>query len=88
MTYGKGDWAMYVFMPHQAGSLDKLTSWLTLNWENIRKEFVSDKAILIRFPQFRIENNFKLVPFLRELGINRVLSPGANFSRMMKQGGG
>jgi serine protease inhibitor len=85
MTYGNGNWAMYVFMPWQTGSLDKLTAWLIDNWKDIRTRFVSDQPIKIYFPQFIIENDFELIPLLESLGINRVFHSGANFSRMMDQ---
>lgn len=85
MTYGSGNWAMYVFMPRQTGSLDKLTTWLIDNWKDIRTQFESDKSIKVYFPQFTIENDFDLIPQMESLGINRVFHPGANFSRMMKQ---
>jgi serpin B len=83
MTYGNGAWAMYLFLPHQAGPLDKLTPWLIENWDQIRNEFVSDQPILIRVPQFQMECNFELKPVWKALGINRIFNPGANFSRMM-----
>ncbi|MFA6481413.1 MAG: serpin family protein [Bacteroidales bacterium] len=85
MPYGNGEWAMYAFMPHQTGSLDKLTDWLIDNWDDIRTRFVSDKTIKIYFPQFIIEKDFDLIPLLQSLGIRRVFRPGANFSRMMDQ---
>jgi len=86
MPYGNGDWAMYFFLPHQTGKLDKLTPWLVNNWENIRKGFKEDHDILVRIPQFQIENEIDLVPLLQSMGISKVFEPGANFSKMMEAG--
>jgi len=85
MPYGDGTWAMYAFMPHQKVCLDKLTNWLIGNWNQIRTQFKPDKPILVYFPEFKIENDFKLETLLPMLGINRVFEPGANFSRMMNE---
>lgn len=85
MTYGSGNWAMYLFMPRQTGSLDKMTDWLLNNWNTVRKNFEPGDPMLVYLPQFTTENEFDLIPFLESLGIYRVFCPGADFSRMLKE---
>lgn len=85
MTYGSGDWAMYLFLPKRIMQLDKLTSWIVEDWDVIREQFESDQPIKVYIPQFEIENDFGLNDILQKLGMNKVFNPGADFSRMLDE---
>jgi serine protease inhibitor len=85
MTYGSGNWAMYAFLPKQTSSLSLLTDWLIKNWHIAKDQFIEDQPIHVFFPQFTIEKEFDLIPFLREMGVKRIFESTADFSRIMKE---
>jgi serine protease inhibitor len=88
MPYGKGNYAMVVFLPEPGRSVDELVARLDKeNWESWMKEFQETERVEIRFPKFNFKYKIRLNDVLSDMGMGIAFGGGADFSGINKRGG-
>ncbi len=88
MPYGKGNYAMVVFLPEPNRSVDEIVARLDKeNWESWMKEFQETERVEIRFPKFKFAYKIRLNEVLADMGMGIAFGGGADFSGINKGGG-
>ncbi len=88
LPYGKGDFAMAVFLPRPSlGTLELAEQFTENNWAAWVQRFYEEQ-VLLQFPKFKIEYGIGLNNHLRRLGMTLPFLPSADFSNMFAGGGG
>lgn len=84
LPYGKGNMAMYIFLPEDLGEFHK--SLTQEQWAKWRSAFTSDRGELA-LPKFKFEYEERLNDALMDLGMERAFDAfAADFSDMVERG--
>ena len=80
-----GKYCMYVLLPKISGKdgLTKLVAKLpSENWKEVTSSMTTETLVHLRIPKFTTASEFKLVPTMKALGIQRAFTPAAQFNQM------
>lgn len=79
LPYANEQTSLYVFLPHESGSLASFGTQLTAkNWQHWQTQFKSGEVSL-ELPRFKIQYDCQLKKTLSALGLQHAFSPEANF---------
>jgi serpin B len=88
LSYGKGNYNMYVFLPNQDKILQDMIEKLDAdNWETWMKSFNITQNIDIKFPKFKYGYEIKLNDILTEMGMGVAFTGAADFTGINRDGG-
>ncbi|HZH73217.1 MAG TPA: serpin family protein, partial [Mariniphaga sp.] len=88
LSYGKGNYNMYVFLPRQDHNLSSLIENLNdKNWNNWIDSFNNVEKVEIRLPKFKYEYESELNNVLTEMGMGIAFSGEADFTGINEGGG-
>jgi serpin B len=88
LSYGKGNYNMYVFLPNQDKNLQDMIEKLDEeNWETWMKSFNITQNIDIKFPKFKYGYEIKLNDILTEMGMGVAFTGAADFTGINRDGG-
>jgi serpin B len=89
LPYGKGNYNMYVFLPENGRTLEKIVNKLDKdNWETWMESFRETQSVDIKFPKFKYGYEITLNDVLREMGMGIAFTPGAADFTGINRGGG
>jgi serine protease inhibitor len=87
LSYGQGNYTMYVFLPQAGKSLQDITENLDkASWENWNENFV-EKNVDIELPKFKFEYEITMNDVLTEMGMGIAFSSAADFTGINRGGG-
>lgn len=88
LAYEGGSLGMYIFLPDEGSSPDKLLSIMNGDtWQRVTRPGFSDHEGMLRLPKFRIEYGVELNRPLKALGMKQAFSPqAANLSGISDDG--
>ncbi len=88
LSYGKGSYNMYVFLPNQDKTLQDIVDNLDANnWETWIKSFNITQNVDIKFPKFKYGYEIKLNDILTEMGMGVAFTGAADFTGINRDGG-
>jgi serpin B len=88
LTYGKGNFNMYVFLPDESKTVKEMISQLNQdNWNTWLKQFTKAGKVDIRLPKFKFSYEIKLNDVLTEMGMGVAFTGAADFTGINKGGG-
>lgn len=88
LPYGRGNWAMYLFVPQTGKNLNDLTEELTPgNWLDWISAFAPAHDLDLLIPRFSFEFEQELNEVLKEMGMELAFSSLADFSGILEGGG-
>ncbi len=81
LPYQNGNFAMYVFLPDETSSPEKLLSIMSGDtWQRITKPGFSEKVGILELPRFKLEYRVGLNAPLQVLGMKTAFDSSADFS--------
>ncbi len=81
LPYGKGNWAMYVLVPHDSHKVREITAILDNDsWKNYLPMFHEVKEVKLQLPKWKSEFETSLVPVLTDMGMGVAFTDAADFS--------
>jgi serine protease inhibitor len=84
LPYGDGDYSMTILLPKAQNDVDALIEEMTeANWSQWTGS-LSEEAVRLELPKFRLEYEIKLKETLKALGMGIAFGDGADFSNMHK----
>jgi serine protease inhibitor len=87
LSYGKGSYNMYVFLPNQDKNLQDIVDNLDAdNWEIWMKSFNMTSNVDIKFPKFKYGYEIKLNDILTEMGMGVAFTTAADFTGINREG--
>ena len=87
LSYGKGNYNMYVFLPESGKSLQEVVDNLDKEkWERWMEDFTETKNVDIRFPKFEYAYEIKLNDVLTEMGMGVAFTSLADFTGINRAG--
>lgn len=87
LSYGKGNYNMYVFLPNQDKNLQDIVDNLNAdNWETWMKSFNMTSNVDIKFPKFKYGYEIKLNDILTEMGMGVAFTSAADFTGINREG--
>jgi serpin B len=87
LSYGKGSYNMYVFLPNKDKKLQDIVDNLdAYNWEAWMKSFSVTQNVDIRFPKFKYGYEIKLNDILTEMGMGVAFTGTADFTGINRGG--
>jgi serine protease inhibitor len=88
LSYGKGNYSMFVFLPNQDKNLQDIVDNLDPgNWETWMKSFNITQNVDIKFPQFKYGYDIKLNDVLTKMGMGVAFTGAADFTGINRGGG-
>lgn len=88
LSYGKGSYNMYVFLPEPDKTLQDLIDNLDEdNWENWMESFGVTENVDIKFPRYKYEYEIKLNDVLTDMGMGIAFTGNADFTGINRHGG-
>ena len=88
LSYGKGSYNMYVFLPEPDITLQDLIDNLDEdNWENWMESFGVTENVDIKFPRYKYEYEIKLNDVLTDMGMGIAFTGNADFTGINRHGG-
>jgi serine protease inhibitor len=88
LSYGKGSYNMYVFLPESGRALEEVVNKLDEdNWETWMESFQETQSVDIKLPRFKYEYEIRLNDVLTEMGMGVAFTGGADFSGINRDGG-
>lgn len=88
LSYGKGNYNMYVFLPQPDKNLQDIVDNLDAdNWETWMKSFKITQNIDIKFPKFKYGYEIKLNDILTDMGMGVSFTGAADFTGINRKGG-
>ncbi|MGE0021374.1 MAG: serpin family protein [Draconibacterium sp.] len=87
LSYGKGSYNMYVFLPNHDKKLQDIVDNLNAdNWETWMKSFSETQNVDIKFPKFKYGYEIKLNNVLTEMGMGVAFTSAADFTGINRSG--
>jgi serpin B len=87
LSYGKGNYSMYVFLPETNKTLENIIDKLDKDhWENWMESF-TETRVDIKFPKFTYEYEKTLNDALTDMGMGISFTGAADFTGINKNGG-
>jgi serine protease inhibitor len=88
LSYGNGDFNMYIFLPENGRSLKEIVNKLDQkNWEEWMKSFQHTKSVDIKLPRFKYEYEIRLNDILTAMGMGVAFTGAADFTGINRLGG-
>lgn len=88
LSYGKGNYNMYVFLPEYKKNLKDIIDQLNSdNWQTWMKSFSLTQNVDIKFPKLKYEYEIKLNDILTEMGMGVAFTGAADFTGINRDGG-
>ena len=88
LSYGKGNYNMYVFLPENGKTLDEIVNKLDKeNWETWMESFQETQSVDIKLPKFKYEYEIMLNDVLTEMGMGVAFTGAADFTGINRHGG-
>lgn len=88
LSYGKGNYNMYVFLPESKKNLQDIIDQLNNdNWQTWMKSFSLTQNVDIKFPKLKYEYEIKLNDILTEMGMGVAFTGTADFTGINWDGG-
>lgn len=88
LSYGKGNYNMYVFLPESNKNLQDIIDQLNNdNWQKWMKSFSLTQNVDIKFPKLKYEYEIKLNDILTEMGMGVAFTGAADFTGINRDGG-
>ncbi len=88
LSYGKGNYNMFVFLPSQNRELEEIIDQLdSENWKNWMESFEETQRVDIKLPRFNYAYEIKLNDILSEMGMGIAFTGAADFTGINKRGG-
>jgi len=83
LPYRKGKFSMYLFLPGEGSSVEKLVQQMTGDkWRSLLEGFIETKDFSIHMPKFKFEFGRSLVDDLKSMGLDIAFTNQADFSSM------
>jgi serine protease inhibitor len=87
LPYGKGNYNMYVFLPHQEKELNDIIHQLDEdNWQTWMAGFEEKESVDIKLPRFKYKYDIKLNDVLTDMGMGVAFTDAADFTGINRQG--
>ncbi len=87
LPYGKGNYNMYVFLPHQEKELEDIIHQLDEdNWQTWMEGFEETNSVDIKLPRFKYKYEIKLNDVLTDMGMGVAFTGAADFTGINRQG--
>ena len=88
LPYGKGNYNMYVFLPHQEFGVQDIVDELDEeNWSAWIDAFGEEQDVNIQIPRLKYKYEIKLNEVLSEMGMGIAFGGGADFTGINNEGG-
>jgi serine protease inhibitor len=88
LSYGKGNYNMYVFLPEKGRTLKEIINKLDKdNWETWMESFQEVQSVDIKLPKFKYEYEIMLNDVLTEMGMGVAFTGAADFTGINRDGG-
>jgi serine protease inhibitor len=88
LSYGKGNYNMYVFLPENGRTLEEIVNKLDKdNWETWMESFQETQSVDIKLPKFKYEYEIMLNDVLTEMGMGIAFTGAADFTGINRGGG-
>lgn len=88
LSYGKGNYNMYVFLPENGRTLEEIVNNLDKdNWGTWMESFRETQSVDIKFPKFKYGYEITLNDVLTEMGMGIAFSGAADFTGINRGGG-
>jgi serine protease inhibitor len=88
LSYGKGNYNMYVFLPENGRTLEEIVNKLDKdNWETWMESFQETQSVDIKLPRFKYEYEIMLNDVLTEMGMGIAFTGAADFTGINRGGG-
>jgi len=88
LSYGKGNYNMYVFLPHSGKKVQDIVEKLDAdNWDSWLKSFSVTQNVDIKLPKFKYEYEIKLNDVLSKMGMGMAFTGAADFTGINRGGG-
>jgi serine protease inhibitor len=88
LSYGKGNYNMYVFLPQPDKNLQDIVDKLDTDyWEIWMNSFNLTQNVDIKFPKFKYGYDINLNDVLTEMGMGVAFTSSADFTGINKEGG-
>lgn len=88
LSYGKGNYNMYVFLPEPGRTIQEIVNKLDKdNWETWMESFQETQNVDIKFPGFKYEYEITLNDVLTEMGMGIAFTGAADFTGINQNGG-
>ena len=88
LSYGKGNYNMYVFLPEPDKNIADIVSNLNeKNWADWISSFEETQHVDIKLPRFKYAYEIKLNDVLSDMGMGIAFTPAADFTGIQKKGG-
>lgn len=87
LSYGKGNYNMYVFLPEIGRTLEEIVNKLDKdNWKTWMESFHETQNVDIKFPTFKYKYEITLNDVLTEMGMGIAFSGAADFTGINRGG--
>jgi len=87
LSYGKGNYNMYVFLPETGRTLEEIVNKLDKdNWETWMKSFQEVQSVDIKLPKLKYEYEITLNDVLTDMGMGIAFTGGADFTGINRNG--
>ncbi|SHE67729.1 serpin B [Mariniphaga anaerophila] len=87
LSYGKGNYNMYVFLPQTGKNLQEIINELNEeNWNTWMKSFTETRNIDIKLPRFKYKYEITLNDVLTEMGMKIAFTRAADFTGINRDG--
>lgn len=87
LTYGKGNYNMYIFLPQNSRSLKEIIDMMNQsNWNAWIESFKQTENVEIKFPRFKYEYEILLNDVLTDMGMGIAFTGAADFTGINRQG--
>jgi serpin B len=88
LSYGIGNYNMYVFLPEQDKSVEDIVNKLDMeNWETWLESFTETESVDIKIPRLKYKYEIKLNQVLTDMGMGIAFTGSADFTGISKNGG-
>jgi serpin B len=88
LSYGIGNFNMYVFLPEQDKSIEDIVNKLDMeNWETWLESFTETESVDIKIPRLKYKYEIKLNDVLTDMGMGIAFTGAADFTGINKNGG-
>ena len=83
IPYGKGNYAMYVFLPKKGHTVEEVIASLDgASWDDLRSHMYSEDKVNLWLPRFETKYHVKLNDILCDMGMPGSFRTGADFKAM------
>lgn len=82
MPYGNGSFSMTVILPNEEKTTTDVMKNLTVEKWNTTLANLSNQKVEVKFPRFKIQNNFEMKDVLISMGMVQAFSEEADFSKI------